>query len=97
MKAKCVGSLGGTLVDDNRAPLADSALDVIHDKIVESEQRMAAPGLIADGQSLAGDAVDITRNAKRSWPLRLFVDAPAVSSLGVDTARLPPKVEGAAQ
>jgi FtsZ-interacting cell division protein ZipA len=29
-------SLGGTLVDDNRAPLAGSALiDVIHDKIVE--------------------------------------------------------------
>ena len=46
---QCVGSLGGTLVDDNRAPLADSALDVIHDKIVEIEQRMAAQGLIAGG------------------------------------------------
>jgi hypothetical protein len=42
-------SLGGTLVDDNRAPLADSALDVIHDKIVEIEQRMAEQGLIAGG------------------------------------------------
>jgi FtsZ-interacting cell division protein ZipA len=41
--------LGGTLVDDNRAPLGDSALDVIHDKIVEIEQRMAAQGLIAGG------------------------------------------------
>ena len=46
---QCVASLGGTLVDDNRAPLADSALDVIHDKIVEIEQRMAAQGLIAGG------------------------------------------------
>jgi hypothetical protein len=42
-------SLGGTLVDDNRIPLADSALDVIHDKIVEIEQRMAEQGLIAGG------------------------------------------------
>lgn len=42
-------SLGGTLVDDNRAPLADSALDVIHDKIVEVEQRMAEQGLVAGG------------------------------------------------
>ena len=42
-------SLGGTLVDDNRAPLADSALDVIHDKIVETEQRMAEQGLVAGG------------------------------------------------
>ena len=46
---QCVASLGGTLVDDNRAPLADSALDVIHDKIVEIEQRMAEQGLIAGG------------------------------------------------
>ncbi|MBS3916178.1 MAG: cell division protein ZipA C-terminal FtsZ-binding domain-containing protein [Sulfuritalea sp.] len=44
------GSLGGTLVDDNRAPLADTALDVIHDKIVEVEQRMAEQGLIAGGK-----------------------------------------------
>ncbi len=43
------GSLGGTLVDDNRAPLSDSALDVIHDKIVEVEQRMAEQGLVAGG------------------------------------------------
>jgi len=42
-------SLGGKLVDDNRAPLTDSALDVIHDKIVEVEQRMASQGLIAGG------------------------------------------------
>ena len=42
-------SLGGTLVDDNRAPLGDSALDIIHDKIVEIEQRMAEQGLIAGG------------------------------------------------
>lgn len=42
-------SLGGTLVDDNRIPLADSALDIIHDKIVEIEQRMAEQGLIAGG------------------------------------------------
>lgn len=41
--------LGGALVDDNRAPLADSALDVIHDKIVEIEQRMASQGLTAGG------------------------------------------------
>jgi FtsZ-interacting cell division protein ZipA len=43
------GSLGGTLVDDNRAPLSDSALDVIHDKIIEVEQRMASQGLTAGG------------------------------------------------
>lgn len=43
-------SLGGTLVDDNRAPLADNALDVIHDKIVEVRQRMAEQGLAAGGQ-----------------------------------------------
>ncbi len=42
-------SLGGTLVDDNRTPLSDSALDVIHDKIVEVEQRMAEQGLVAGG------------------------------------------------
>lgn len=49
MAKQFAGSLGGTLVDDNRAPLADSALDVIHDKIVEIEQRMAEQGLIAGG------------------------------------------------
>jgi hypothetical protein len=43
------GGLGGTLVDDNRVALADSALDVIHDKIVEIEQRMASQGLVAGG------------------------------------------------
>lgn len=43
------GSLGGMLVDDNRSPLADSALDVIHDKILEIEQRMASQGLTAGG------------------------------------------------
>ena len=42
-------SLGGVLVDDNRAPLADSALDVIRDKITEIEQTMAAHGLPAGG------------------------------------------------
>jgi hypothetical protein len=42
-------SLGGTLVDDNRAPLPDSALALIHDKIVEIEQRMAGQGLTAGG------------------------------------------------
>lgn len=42
-------SLGGALVDDNRAPLPDSALALIHDKIVEIEQRMAERGLIAGG------------------------------------------------
>ena len=44
-----VQSLGGKLVDDNRAPLADSALDVIHDKILEIEQRMAERGIAAGG------------------------------------------------
>ena len=42
-------SLGGTLVDDNRAPLPDSALALIHDKVVEIEQRMASQGLVAGG------------------------------------------------
>ncbi len=39
--------LGGALVDDNRVPLVESALDVIHDKIVEIGQRMASQGLNA--------------------------------------------------
>ncbi|MDR2240002.1 MAG: cell division protein ZipA C-terminal FtsZ-binding domain-containing protein [Zoogloeaceae bacterium] len=39
--------LGGSLVDDNRAPLPDSALTLIHDKIVEIEQQMAARNLPA--------------------------------------------------
>ena len=43
------GSLGGALVDDNRTPLADSALDVIHDKILEIDQRMAQRGVLAGG------------------------------------------------
>lgn len=43
------GSLGGALVDDNRAPLADSALDVIHDKILEIDRRMAQRGIPAGG------------------------------------------------
>jgi hypothetical protein len=41
--------LDGRLVDDNRAPLPDSALALIHDKVVEIEQRMAAQGLMAGG------------------------------------------------
>ena len=42
-------SLGGTMVDDNRAPLADAALAIIRDKIVEIEQRMAERGIEAGG------------------------------------------------
>jgi hypothetical protein len=42
-------SLGGSLVDDNRAPLAGSALDVIRDKIIEIEQTMAVRGIPAGG------------------------------------------------
>ena len=41
--------LDGTVVDDNRAPLADAAMDVIHDKIVEIGQRMAGHGIAAGG------------------------------------------------
>lgn len=41
--------LGGLLVDDNRAPLADGALAVIRDKIGEIGQTMAARGLPAGG------------------------------------------------
>ncbi len=85
------------LLDDAQASLKNARAASADGAELARELRAAAPGLIADGQSLAGDAVDITRNAKRTWPLRLFVDEPAVSSLGVDTGRLPPKVEGAAQ
>jgi FtsZ-interacting cell division protein ZipA len=46
---KMADSLGGTLVDDNRAPLANTALDVIRDKIVEIEQRMTGHGIAAGG------------------------------------------------
>ena len=47
-------SLGGTLVNDNRIPLADSALDVIHDKIVED--RAAHDGAGSDRRRDAGAA-----------------------------------------
>lgn len=40
-------SLGGTLVDDNRAPLSDGALDVIRDKVIDIGERMASQGLTA--------------------------------------------------
>ncbi len=43
-------SLGGTLVDDNRAPLSDGALDVIRDKIIDIGERMAGQGLMAGGR-----------------------------------------------
>ena len=42
-------SLDGVVVDDNRAPLADTALDVIRDKIVEIERKMAGHGIAAGG------------------------------------------------
>jgi len=40
-------ALGGNVVDDNRIPLAGSALEVIRDKIVETGQQMATHGIIA--------------------------------------------------
>jgi len=40
-------SLGGLLVDDNRSPLADSALEVIREKIGQIGQTMLAHGLPA--------------------------------------------------
>jgi FtsZ-interacting cell division protein ZipA len=46
---KMADSLGGALVDDNRTPLANTALDVIRDKIVEIEQRMTGHGIAAGG------------------------------------------------
>lgn len=45
-------TLGGSLVDDNRVPLAGSALALIRDKIVEVEGRMAGFGIKA-GESRA--------------------------------------------
>jgi len=47
MAKQFAADLGGSLVDDNRAPLTDNALALIRDKIVEIEQRMQARGLIA--------------------------------------------------
>lgn len=43
-------SLGGTLVDDNRAALSDGALDVIRDKMIDIGERMASQGLTAGGR-----------------------------------------------
>lgn len=42
-------SLDGVVVDDNHAPLADTALEVIHAKISEIGQRMAGYGIAAGG------------------------------------------------
>lgn len=61
------------------------------------ELHTAAPGVIAEGQNAAADVAEITRGAKRSWPLRLLVDDAAAESLGVDTGRVAPTIPQAAR
>jgi ABC-type transporter Mla subunit MlaD len=55
---------------------------------IAREIRSVAPGLIAEGQNVAADVSEMTRSAKRSWLIRLFVDEPATESIGVDTGGL---------
>lgn len=78
------------LLDDAQATLKNVRAVTEDGAGIVREIRGAAPGLIAEGQGVAGDVAEITRGAKRSWPLRLFVAEPAAESLGVDTGRLPP-------
>jgi len=79
------------LLDDAQATLKNVRAATADGADIVREIRGAAPGLIAEGQSVAGDVSDMTRGAKRSWPIRLFVDEPVVESLGVDSGRMPQK------
>jgi ABC-type transporter Mla subunit MlaD len=79
----------GELLDDAQATLKNVRAASADGAGIAQDLRGAAPGLIADGQGTAADVSEITRGAKRSWPIRLFVGEPAAESLGVDTARLP--------
>jgi len=76
------------LLDDAQATLKNMRAVTEDGAGITREIRGAAPGLIAEGQSVATDVSEMTRGAKRSWPIRLFVDEPATESLGVDTGRL---------
>lgn len=75
------------LLDDAQATLKSVRAASEDGAGIARELRGATPGLIAEGQNAAGDVAEITRGAKRSWPLRLLVDEPAAESLGVDTGR----------
>lgn len=77
------------LLDDAQATLKNVRAVTEDGAGIVREIRGAAPGLIAEGQGVASDVSDITRGAKRSWPIRLFVDEPVTESLGVDTGRRP--------
>jgi ABC-type transporter Mla subunit MlaD len=77
------------LLDDARATLKDVRALAADGADIARDIRGATPGLIAEGQSVAGDVSELARGAKRSWPIRLFVDEPGTGSLGVDTGRLP--------
>ena len=79
------------LLDDAHATLKNVRAVTEDGAGLARDIRGAAPGLIAEGQSVAADVSDMTRGAKRSWPIRLFVNEPATESLGVDTGRLPQK------
>lgn len=50
--AKLAGSLGGVLVDDNRAPLNDKAVGMIRDSIARFQEQMTSQG-VAPGSPLA--------------------------------------------
>ena len=81
------------LLDDAHATLKNVRAVTEDGAGIARELRGAAPGLIAEGQSVATDVSDITRGAKRSWPIRLFVNEPVAESLGVDTGRMPQKLQ----
>ena len=87
----------GELLDDAQATLKNVRTLTEDAAGIVRDVRGAAPGLLAEGQNVASDASAIARGAKRSWPIRLFVDEPAAESLGVDTGRLPPRMPEPAQ
>lgn len=85
------------LLDDAQATLKNVRTVTEDGAGIVREIRGAAPGMIAEGQNVASDVSEITRGAKRSWPIRLFVDEPRAESMGVDTGRLPPLHEGSSK
>ena len=79
------------MLDDARAALksarriADDGADVVR------ELRTSAPELLDEGHSALTDAAQMAHGARRSWPIRLWVDTESsYPALGVDTGRLAP-------
>ena len=84
-------SRAAEMLDDARAALksarriADDGADVVR------ELRTSAPELLDEGHSALTDAAQMAHGARRSWPIRLWVDTESsYPALGVDTGRLAP-------